>query len=194
MISVQIKIRACFRLSNIFPMSDFDEEIDEEIDAKTYGNDFIEEGEAGIGYGNIETSNLGPCLCLLLDFMVGDEPTCYLHHYDSEMTDPHVPPPQLLENYLRMICDNLKFLGIKSLAPVSENEPGITNTLLVVYGGDVDGRRPAKEAFSLLNQKKVMFKSTSDTDLSYLYRQLAHHTIIFESVSKSLSDDEESNG
>ena len=94
-----------------------------------------------------------------------------------------------------MICDSLKIcLRIQSLARVSENEPGITNTLLVVYGGDVDGRRPAKEAFSLLNQKKVMFKSTSDTDLSYLYRQLARHTIIFESVSKSLSDDEESNG
>ena len=68
-------------------MSDFDEKIDED--------DFIEEGEAGISYGDIRTKSLGPCLCLLMDFMVGSKSTCYLHHYNSEMTDPHVPPPQL---------------------------------------------------------------------------------------------------
>ena len=80
------------------------------------------------------------------------------------------------------------------MAPVSTAGSGIGNIRLVVVGGDVYERRSAKDAFSLLNQEKVMFKSTSNADLSYLYRQLAHRTIVFESVSKSLPDDEESDG
>lgn len=63
-----------------------------------------------------------------------------------------------------------------------------------VSDGDMDGPATVKDAFSLLNQNDVLFKPTSDTGLLYLYRQLAHRTIILESVTKNLPDDEESDG
>lgn len=120
---------------------------------------------------------------------------CFLHYYDSEMPETDVPLPELLEEYLTMMSDNLKkCFGIESLAPVSAKEPGISDLRLLVAGDYIEGRTAAKVAFSLLNQNDVMFKSTSDTDLLYLYHQLAHHTIVLESVTKDLPDDEEFEG
>ena len=155
----------------------------------------VKVGDADVSDGAINTDALGPCLCLLLDFMQGGKRKCFLHHYDSEMRDTDVPLPKLLQEYLTMICRNLKdCLSIKSIIPISEKEPGISDARLLVAGGDIGERTAAKDAFSLLNQNDVMFKPTSDADLLYLYRQLAHRTIVFESVSKSLPDDEESDG
>ena len=158
-------------------------------------NIFVKVGAAKASLGDIETNALGPCLCLLLDFMRGSEPMCFLHHYNSEMPETDVPLPELLEEYLKMMPDKLKMrCGIASLTPISAEEPGISDLRLLVAGGDIEGRTAAKDAFSLLNENHMMFKSTSDTDLSYLYRQLAHHTIVPKSVTKDLSDDEESEG
>lgn len=77
---------------------------------------------------------------------------------------------------------------------LSADEPNISDAVLVVAGGDVDGRRRAKNAFSLLNEQKVLYKPTDDADLLYLYRQLVHRTIVLESVTESLSDEEEEKG
>lgn len=158
---MQRNVLARFRSSVIFPMSysDSDTECDE------IWKNYIGVGESGVSHGDIKTSHVGPCLCLLLKFKVDNKSTCYLRHYESEIEDSYVPSPELLENYLRTICNDLKdCLGIKSLAPVSANKSGISDIRLVVCCGDVDGRRLAKDALSLLNQKKVMLKTTSDAD------------------------------
>lgn len=99
-VSAEKNIPSRFRSSNIFRMAKL-------IKGKPK-NVIVEMGDALVSEAGISTDNLGPCLCILLDFMRGNTPMCSLHHYDSELSNLDVPLPQLLHECLAILCRSLK--------------------------------------------------------------------------------------
>ncbi len=77
--------------------------------------------------------------------------------------------------------------------PDASGDNGITAVQLVLVGGDINGSKLIKTAFTLLNTNGVKIKLKNENVL-YLYEQLKQHrTIIFDSVieNSSSSDDDE---
>lgn len=69
-VSAEKNIPSRFRSSNIFRMAKV-------IKGKPK-NVIVEMGDALVSEAGISTDNLGPCLSILLDFMRGNTPMCYI--------------------------------------------------------------------------------------------------------------------
>jgi hypothetical protein len=76
--------------------------------------------------------------------------------------------------------------------PDASGDNGITAVQLVLVGGDINGSKLIKTAFTSLNTNDAKIKLKNENVL-YLYEQLKHRTIIFDSVieNSSSSDDDE---
>ena len=77
---------------------------------------------------------------------------------------------------------------------INEENSGIFNAHLIVAGGDIDNSSTVKTAFSLLSKNRMILQTIDDRDVMYLCHLLMNRTIVLQSVTKNLSDDDESDG
>lgn len=119
----------------------------------------------------------------------------YLTHRSYYDDVAGMPLPQVVAKILSIICKDLKKLdGSEPLEPSSGVFPRISNAHLIVAAGDVDNSSTVKTAFSLFNQNRMIPPTTVDLNVSYLWHLLVNRTIVLQSITKNLPDDEESDG
>ncbi len=102
-----------------------------------------------------------------------------------------------MEGFLHRICDKLrKHLQIRTILPDTEGGTRTSDYVLFVAGGDVEEAVRIKKAFSLLNKCRSdddeIIRKFATPDVWYLYDNLLFRTIILESITKNLNEEEES--
>lgn len=158
----------------------------------------VEMGNERVCTEVMTTDPLGPCLFFLVSFLSEGERVCYLKHHDfADYNDYNKPQLQVLNDFLHMISTGLKSeLGTVSLRP--DNPPGnagIKPCCLAIGGGDIHESSLIKRSFSVLfNSNKSIKIEFKDHDVAYLYQELINNIIIFASIHKNLSDDEDEKG
>ena len=165
-------------------------------------SDLVQTRRIGMGHSDVSDNHIysdgfGPCLFFLLDFTYKNRAKCYLHHYSFSFDESNMPLAEVLRECLNMMLENLKkYLDLKTILPVSPGETIISDLRLIIGGGDVNEALLIKNAFSLLNSNNAdtLIEYFNDAEISYLYEQLMHRTIILKSVFRILSEREEARG
>lgn len=151
----------------------------------------------GISRGSISTDALGPCIGFVLDFNYLGSSMCLLQHYSFNFDETDSSPSDFLETLLNMLFDELKSqIHVQTIIPDSSGNNGINVVRLLVAGGDISEAALTKTSISLLNINNNNIKNElfRNEDVHYLYNQLRHRAIIFESATKNLSHKEKEKG
>lgn len=166
--------------------------------ASSTSNDVIEVDMDNSGRSNnmIKTDWLGPCIAFLFDFKFKGENICVLSHFSYSFDVAALHGEEILVKLLDFLVAELEFcLGINKFA--LQGVPFIQNMSLVVAGGVEKESNLIQSSLSTLNNINdfdIRQACDNDADICFLYYLLLNKVIIIKSVSKQLSNREESNG
>jgi hypothetical protein len=149
----------------------------------------VEMNECDISNTTIGTDSVATCAIFLLDFLLNDEPCCFLFHYSYLQVEEHKcnSIEELLIKYLDLIWTSLKTcIENKFVSTDVLQNTKLSNFKLVVGGGDIALGKSTREAFSLLKDEEmnVIINLCVDEDILHFYKQLIKKTIILKSVAR----------
>ncbi|CAF3205622.1 unnamed protein product, partial [Rotaria sp. Silwood2] len=157
----------------------------------------VEMNKADISHTTIGSDSLGPCFFFLLDFLMNDQPYCYMYHYSFPFDESKLSAEKVLIKYLNIIWDSLiETIECKITSGETLKNTKISNFKLVVGGGDLTDGQLIRQAFSLLNKDEmnVISRSFDDEHVLCFYKQLIRNTIILKPVTRNMSNKKEAQG
>jgi hypothetical protein len=108
-------------------------------------------GKFHISQDHIRTNALGPCLCVLLHFVLNGQKLCFMEHYSYDIDEKTMSRVQILESFLIRIVKHLKRKIDPGTIKLNNQWPDLSEAKLIPRSNKHGRKRPHTKKYDDLH-------------------------------------------